>query len=192
VAIIKGLTSADPAVVGETVTFRFTLTISGDTTVTEVGLLDTFENKYLRYVGASPSGCVLVPNFPDRRHDAIACDVGAVTPGTAGNPGTVEFTYDVAFEAVASTLPGRTVNEVIARLDPDGAGPASATTIGPASADIAIVDVLSLQLPPAGDGSAQADGTTAMPLAALTLVLLSGVVAVAARRALLPLRSRRR
>jgi hypothetical protein len=144
VAIVQGLTSADPAAVGETVTVRFTLTISDDTTITQVSLLHIFENKYLRYVGASPSKCVLVPTFPDRCHGAIACDVGTVTPGTPGRPGTVEFTCDVALEAVASTFPGRTVNEAIARLDPDGAGPASATTIDPASADIAIVDVLSL------------------------------------------------
>jgi Domain of unknown function (DUF5979) len=163
--IVKVRASADPARVGERVNFTVTLSITGDTTVTGVTLTDTFENAYLRYVSSAPAGCTVTPNVPDAARSQISCPIGDVTPGTAGSPGTRSFAYSFAFDALAPT-PTRTVNTVLARADLDGTGPGAPANIGPATADVQIID-LPVALPKAGDG------TIGMPASALEWSLLA-------------------
>lgn len=181
--IDKVLTSADPAVVGEEVTFDVELTIAGDTDVTEVLLIDTFEHDYLKFVSASTI-CSVVPNFPDDDHSSIGCEIGTITPGSEGEPGSVTLEYTLVFEAVKSTLPDRTINQVVARMDLDGDGPGGPAEIGPATADVEIIEVLGIQLPPTGDGSMEAGNSPAglVLVALLASVSLGGVVAVQRRR----------
>lgn len=164
--IEKVLTSADPAVVGEQVTFRVRLTITGDTDVTQVVLVDTFENEYLEFVSSSGL-CELVPNFPDAAHSSLGCEIGTVSPGTPDAPGTKVIDYHLVFKALKSTLPDRTINEAIASLDLDGDGPGAPAEIGPAADDVEIIEILGVQLPPTGDGSTEGTGSNWMILAVL-------------------------
>src|SRR5690606_22152385 len=127
--IAKVLTSDDPATVGEQVTFRVTLTVTGDTTVTDVGIVDDFDPDHLRFVSSSPAGCVAAPSLAPNGRDAVVCDMGDITPGSPGNPGSQTVTVTLTFEAVASTLPGRTVNNATALVDLDGDGPGGQSTI---------------------------------------------------------------
>jgi len=152
--IEKVLTSMESSRVGELVTFRVTLRVTGDTTVTSVSLADVFEHEYLQYVGSSPANCTLHESLVDAGHSAVVCELGSMTPGTEGNPGEAEAVYNLTFRALASTLPGVTTNSALAMLDPDGDGPSGMVEIGPATADVEIIDVPTLQLPPTGDGPA--------------------------------------
>jgi uncharacterized repeat protein (TIGR01451 family) len=152
--LVKVLSSADPARVGERVIFTITLTITGDTQVTGVTLTDTFENTYLRFVESNPGACTVTPRTPDPLHDQVTCPIGDVTPGTPGNPGSVSFVYLFTFEALAVT-PTHTVNRVVARADLDGAGPAGPATIGPAE-DVVTISGLPSALPRAGGGLIEA------------------------------------
>ncbi len=180
--IDKVLTSADPAVVGEQVTFRVRLTITGDTDVTQVVLVDTFENEYLEFVSSSGL-CTLVANFPDAAHSSVGCEVGTVSPGTADAPGTEVVEYNLVFRALKSTLPDRTVNEVTATLDLDGDGPGAPAQIGPAADDVEIIEIIGVQLPPTGDGSTQDSRNSLLILAVLFgAVSLGSVGAVAWNR----------
>ena len=162
---------------GEQVTFRVRLTITGDTDVTGVVLVDTFENEYLEFVSAS-SICELVPNFPDASHSSLGCEVGTVSPGTTDAPGTKVVEYNLVFKALKSTLPGRTLNEVVASLDLDGAGPGAPAEIGPATADVEIIEILGLQLPPTGDGSTEDAGRNWVIVALLFGTASLGAVGV--------------
>lgn len=146
--ISKVLSTADPARVGERVTFTVTLTISGDSPVTGAALVDTYENTYLRFVGASPGPCAVASGTPDPLHDRLTCPLGDVTPGTLGNPGSVSFVYLMTYEALAPT-PTETLNRVVATVDLDGSGPAVPATMGPADAIVHII-TLPLALPKAG------------------------------------------
>ena len=189
--IVKSLATADPARVGERVIFDVVLTITGDSSVTGVTLTDTFENTYLRYVSSLPSGCTLAPNAPDAAHSEIRCPIGDVTPGSLGSPGTRSFPYQFQFDAVAPT-PTRTVDSAIVRADLDGGGPADPTIVGPAVADVRIIDLPGL--PKAGDGSVGNPGasgrdhlwlvlavTAALGLAGLMLSLVVNAVSRARR-----------
>ncbi len=151
----KMLTSADPAFVGESVTFTIATMITGDTTVT-AGLVDTFEHDYLGFVSADPA-CVLIENMPDADHSIVACDIGEVTPGSSGSPGTLTFTFDLTFEALQPTTPARTVNSVVAVLGTD--------QIGPAIDDVEII--ASPTLPPSGDGTLSDDAKSAVNIFAV-------------------------
>jgi hypothetical protein len=147
--------------------------MTSDEALSDVELVDTFENGFLRYVGSSPAGCVLIAGQPESSHDLVACDIGNVEAGTHA------FTFDFTFDAIASTLPDVTVNTVVGAVDGD--------EVGPAAAEIEIVEVLSAQLPPAGDGSlAASGGTTAWLLLLLGFAVLSGtgslVIASSIRR----------
>jgi hypothetical protein len=156
----KVLTTFDPARVGETVGFQIALNVSGDQPLSDVGLLDTYENAYLRFEQSSPAGCALFEQQPDNAHDLVACEIGDVAPGTH------TFVFDLEFTAVAPTTPDRTLNEVVGVVD--------GGQVGPASADVEIVEVLSAQLPPAGDGSSLAtQGANARWLMLATFVVLS-------------------
>jgi hypothetical protein len=157
----KVLTTFDPARVGETVRFRVALNVSGDQSLSGVGLLDTYENAYLHFDQSSPAGCVLFERQPDNAHDLIACEIGDVAPGTH------TFVFDLEFTAVAPTVPLRTLNEVVGVVD--------GGQVGPASADVEIVEVLGAQLPPAGDGSlSSAQEQSARWTLVAVFVLLSG------------------
>ena len=151
-AIDKALTSADPARVGETVTFDIELSFSGDTTVSDVTLTDVFENEFLAYTGAFFGDFELTcSEFANATagHNSVTCAVGDVTPGSAGSPGSQSYTFRVEFTALAPTTPGRTLNQAWVEGTVEG----SKVTLGPATADVEIVEVLGLQLPPTGDGS---------------------------------------
>ena len=157
----KLLTSADPAFVGESVTFVISTTISGDTTVASAGLLDVFEHAHLGFVSADPA-CQLFANMPDASHSTVACDIGEVTPGTSGSPGSLTFSFELTFEALQPTSPGRTVNSVVAVLDDQ--------QVGPATDDVEIIQTPTL--PPAGDGSLGHDATSAANIFAVTFATL--------------------
>ena len=85
---------------------------SSDTTVTDVILVDTFENIYLGAVVMLPANCIISVGSPDLAHNTIRCLIGTVTLGTAGAPGSRAFDYTFSFQALADTGSGRTVNEV--------------------------------------------------------------------------------
>jgi hypothetical protein len=183
--IDKVLTSANPTRVGEIVTFRVTLRVTGDTMVTAVSLSDLFEHEYLEYVGSSPANCILHSGIADVSRSVLLCEIGTLVPGTEGNPGEAEVVYHLTFRAVASTLPGVTRNEATAVLDLDGTGPGGIVEIGPATADVEIIEVLGLQLPPTGDGSIQTEVVwpwLGAILWALALLSIGGMV-VAPKRA---------
>ena len=173
-SVEKVLTSVDPAAVGEVVRFTIALNVSSDEPLVGVGLLDTYENAFLRFTGSAPAGCVLFVNQPDNAHDLVACDVGDVDAGMHS------FAFDLAFEAIAPTTPDRTINTVVGVFDE--------SEVGPADAEVEIVEVLGVQLPPAGDGSlaaAAGPSSLAWSLIALTALLSSFgtvVLATAVRR----------
>ena len=58
IEITKVLTSEDPTTAGSTVTFDIVITNTGDTTLTDVDVSDTFETAYLDFVSASITGTV--------------------------------------------------------------------------------------------------------------------------------------
>ncbi|MFN8639649.1 MAG: hypothetical protein U0360_09380 [Dehalococcoidia bacterium] len=176
--ITKVLRSLSPARVGERVTFGVGLSITGDTTVTGVTLTDTFDTTYLRFLASTPAGCIAVPAVPDAAHSQVRCAIGDVSPGSAGNPGTKDFSYEFAFEALAVT-PG-TVDSVVASADLDGAGPAGPASIGPATAEVAIIG-LPTSLPNAGSGLAGVVPAGRVALAAVILVAVATIVAVRRR-----------
>jgi uncharacterized repeat protein (TIGR01451 family) len=143
--ITKALTSVDPASVGELVTFLVEVTAMGDSTLDGVTVVDTFEHAFLEFV-SSTSACTLHADVPDADHSSLECVIGTLTPGTPGNPGTASLSIGITFRAIAATTPERTVNSAIAGVD--------GGSVGPAQADVEIVEVLGVQLPPSGDGSA--------------------------------------
>ena len=143
-AIEKQLTSLDPAAVGESVTFEVALTATGDSDLEDVTLIDTFDNASLEFVSSS-SACTLHAGIPDAAHSTLECAVGTLSPGTPGDPGTVNWSITFTFTAIAATTPDRTVNSATALI---GDSP-----VGPADADVEIIEVKGVQLPPSGDGS---------------------------------------
>lgn len=179
--ITKVLASANPARVGERVAFDVGLTITGDTQVTGVTLTDTYENGYLQFVSSSPAGCITVPGVPDAAHSQVRCALGDVTPGSPGNPGSQSFAYKFTFEALAVTP--RTVDAVIANADLDGTGPAGPATIGPATAEVAIIG-LPITLPRAGlGGLARFIPPWPVLLALAALAPMAGAIASRRRQA---------
>ena len=129
---------------GDLVTFTVEVTASGDSELNDVSIVDAFEHGVLEFVSSS-SACTLHAGVPDADHSSLECAVGTLAPGTAGEPGTDSWSIVLTFRAIAATTPDRTVNTVIA-LAANG-------TVGPAQADVEIIEVLGVQLPPSGDGS---------------------------------------
>ena len=179
--IEKELRSAEIARVGESVTFRVRLTVSGDTPVSDVAVIDTFESQYLEFSSAS-GDCALVEGHPDPSHSSVICYIGDVSPASGATPGTQVFEYELTFTAVGSTLPGTTINEAIASLDLDGAGPGAPAEIGPATAAVEVIEVLGLQLPPTGDGSTSTPSGGPAPALALGAMALGVLAALGVRR----------
>ncbi len=155
----------DVAVVGELVTFYVALTVTADTTVENIGILDTFEHAYLEYVSGSED-CVLLPaSMPGLSQ--VACDAGTVELGQPGEPESQTFTFELTFRAVETTLPGTTENLVEGFFD--------GNRIGPVSATVEVIEIAGLELPEAGDGSFMAaNGSSTLPAGLLLLGLLVG------------------
>ena len=100
----------------------------------------------------------------------MVCDLGTITGA---------ITALAEFEALKSTLPDRTLNEVSAAFDPDGDGPAGRHRIGPASDDVEIIEVLAL--PPLGDGAATAEPLSTPLGAALAGIGLAALLTLGGR-----------
>ena len=142
-AITKTLASANPASVGETVTFNVAVTFQGE--LRNIELLDVFDHGELSFVGASAFDitldCQVFAGIPDASHSTVGCPLGTATE---------TFSVQLEFSALASTLPGSTVNQASVINDQDGVGGDPPTTTGPVSANVEIIEVLALA--PLGDG----------------------------------------
>ncbi|MDA1061719.1 MAG: hypothetical protein O2895_02235 [Chloroflexi bacterium] len=166
-AITKTLVSASPAALGESVRFDIGVTFTGGP-LRNVELVDVYEHDVLGfegvYVGSTRLDCQVFAGVPDSGHSTVACAIGEVTG---------PFTVQARFDALAGTLPGRSVNHASVISDQDGAGGDPPTTTGPVSAGVEIVQVLAL--PPLGDGATHSSSAAATmlfaALAALGLVL---------------------
>ena len=165
--IKKVLSSANPARVGERVTFTVTLTVKGDSTTTGVSLVDTYENAYLRFVSSAPAGCISGP-AAEAGKSQVMCALPDMVPGTAGT----SQVYMLTFDALAPT--SRTVDSVVAKLDLDGTGPAVPATIGPATDSVSII-ALPSALPKAGDGEL-VESTQGMGDVALRWLMFSSLL----------------
>jgi len=88
-----------------TVRFAVTLTVTGDTSLTDVMVVDTFENRFLAALTPLPAGCTMTTRNPDVAHHTITCRIPAVVPGTPANPGTTRLDYTFSFRALTSTPP---------------------------------------------------------------------------------------
>lgn len=160
IGIANTRTSPSPANVDDTVVFRIDVSLADVPVTNEAEVLVTFDDAHLEYIGALTSACTLFPV-------GIVCDFG---PATAG------FSFDLDFTALEVT-PSTATNATLG-ADYDGAGPGAAETAGPATADVAIVAVEGIQLPPLGDGSAGtlASTTTTGPLLAIIGIVAFGAV----------------
>jgi hypothetical protein len=152
-------TSPSPANLGDQVVFRIDVELTDVPATNEAEVLITFDDGFLQYDSDSTGACALYSI-------GIVCDFGVAASG---------FSFDLNFTALQTTA--STATHATLGADFDGAGPAGLTTAGPASADVAIVDVAGIQLPPLGDGSASSAQANATPLAAAGLVILLGASA---------------
>ena len=155
-------TSASPANVGDTVVFRIDVGLTDVPGTNEADVFITFDDAHLAYVGALASECSTIAS-------GIVCDFGTAS---------VDFSFDLDFTALAVT--DSTATNATLGADFDGAGPGAAAVAGPASADVAIVDVEGIQLPPLGDGSFAAGASTSGPLTMVLWVIALGSVGGAA------------
>ena len=129
---------------------------------------DIFETSFLAFVGASVAGsdlsCDLFEQVPDAVHTTVVCALGTID---------AELTVRVLFEALAATVPDRTVDSAGVTSDPDGPGGAEPTTIGPVSDDVEIIDLAGITLPPLGDGSTAGSAGQPGPRSATLLLMLT-------------------
>ncbi len=104
--ISKLLTSANPAQVGQAVTFAISVTNVGDMPLTDVDLTDTFDTDYLDFTGAS-----VAPDSVDELAGVIEWqDIETSAPGGTFDPGE-SIIIDVSFVATATTPPaGQALN----------------------------------------------------------------------------------
>ena len=140
IGIANTRTSPSPASVGDTVVFRIDVSLTDVPLANEAEVLVTYDDAHLEYVGALTSECGLTSV-------GIVCDFG---PATAG------FSFDLDFTALAVT--DATATNATLGADYDGAGAGAPVTAGPATAEVAIIDVAGIQLPPLGDGSSTLQG----------------------------------
>jgi hypothetical protein len=157
--------------VGERVTFTVTLTVTGDTPVTGVTLVDTYEHAYLRFVSSAPGGCISAPL--DAGRSQVMCALGDLNPASGGAAGSVSRVYMLTFDALAPV--SRTVDCVVAQADLDGTGPATPASIGPACDGVPVIG-LPLALPNAGDGEVIEESFRETTGTILRWVMLSAVV----------------
>jgi hypothetical protein len=177
--ITKVLTSDNPAVVGELVTFGVALTLTGSATVEHVGIIETFEHAYLEYVSSSHD-CVVLASAGDRT--SLACEIGTVELGEDGEAGSETVIVNLTFRAVASTLPGATENVA--------EGLFGGSSIGPVSATVEIIEIAGLGLPAAGDGSTASSRPNATHAALVIAALLIGAAAIGVRARRTAIRTR--
>ncbi len=163
IGIANTRTSPSPANVDDTVIFRIDVSLTDVPLTNEAEVLITFDDAHLDYIGSLTSECALFPV-------GIVCDFG---------PATADFSFDLDFTALEVTP--STATHATLGADYDGAGPGAAETAGPASADVAIVDVEGIQLPPLGDGTASPLGSNsgAMPLLGILGIVALGAVTAA-------------
>lgn len=155
-------TSPSPANVDDTVVFRIDVSLADVPLANEAEVLITFDDGHLDYIGSLTSECTLFPI-------GVVCDFGPATTG---------FSFDLDFTALEVTP--STATDATLGADYDGAGPGAAETAGPATADVAIVDVEGIQLPPLGDGSASdlaATGGFGPLVGVLGIIVLGAVTA---------------
>lgn len=155
-------TSPSPANVGDTVVFRIDVGLTDVPVTNEADVFITFDDAHLAYVGALASECSTIAS-------GIVCDFGAAS---------ADFSFDLDFTALAVT--DSTATNATLGADFDGPGPGAAAVAGPASADVAIVDVEGIQLPPLGDGSFATGSSTSGPLTIALWVIALGSVGGAA------------
>ena len=149
-------TSPSPALVGEVVTFRIDVMLDvPPTNVAEV--LIEFDDTYLDYINATLAGDVL--SECTLLSIGIACLFGVQDEG---------FSFDVHFTALEVTE--STATHATLGADFDGGGPGGVTTTGPATDDVAIIDIVGVPVPPLGDGNLG-------PLGKATLVFSAGLMA---------------
>ena len=173
-AITKVLTTADPAAVGERVSFDVTVTFEG-TILPDAEFVDVYENEFLSFESATsgfaPVACDRFASTPDAAHDTVVCPAGDLTSGSA--------TMTLHFTALKGTLGDRTLDEAKVVSDLDGPGGDPPLMIGPAFDDVEIVEVLAL--PPLGDGSLSGQGGAPLALV-VALAALAVASAAMARR----------
>ena len=150
--------SSSPAPVGDEVTFRIDVTLTGVPDANEAQVLVEFDSSYLSYQSASVAQCQLIGI-------GVACDFGQISS---------DFSFDVHFTALAVTT--STATDATLGSDFDGPGAGGSTVAGPASADVAIVDVAGVQLPPLGDGSSAIAGSSSSSLPLTAGIVLLGAV----------------
>lgn len=140
VGIDNTRTSPSPALVGEVATFRIDVTLTGVPATNVAEVLIEFDETYLEYInstiaGAELSECTLLGI-------GIACLFGVQD---------ANFSFDVHFTALEVTE--STATDATLGADFDGAGPGGIVVAGPARADVAIIDIVGIPLPPLGDGT---------------------------------------
>ena len=155
IAIGNSRTSPSPATIGDEVIFRIDVTLTDVPLTNEAEVMITFDDSHLAYVGALSSDCSLASV-------GIVCDFGLAS---------ADFSFDLDFTALEVTT--STSTNATLGADFDGAGPGAAEVAGPAPADVAIVDVEGIQLPPLGDGSAGVGATGSRPLGVIALAVLA-------------------
>jgi hypothetical protein len=163
IGIDNTLASANPAHVGEEVTFRVDVGLTDVPAENTAVVWYSFDDSELAYVAASYNGtdlsqCALMSA------GVIHCDFGTVSSG---------FSYNLLFEALQVAEASTT--EAALDADFDGGGPLDPAMAGPALADVDIIDVEGISLPPLGDGSVTAAGTGP----SFQLVALLGAVVLA-------------
>ena len=98
VQIVKTLTSGSPAVVGEEVTYELAIENTGDTTLIDLDILDSFDTVYLDFVSAS-----IVPGIANEPGGTLVWDaIEANAPGGDFSPGDI-LLVDLVFLATAAT-----------------------------------------------------------------------------------------
>ena len=155
-------TSPSPALVGERVVFHIPVTLRGVESDNSSGVTVDFDPSKLAYLDSEYDGNSLSALCSLMDADTISCDFGT---------SSADYAFDAVF--VAAEVTESTATH--ARLFTSTAGNA-----GPATDDVAIIDVAGVPIPPLGDG------TTAGPssrngIAMLLLIAAAGTGAISFR-----------
>jgi LPXTG-site transpeptidase (sortase) family protein len=134
------LISAAPAQVGEEIMFRIDVVLEGFPAETETTVLYNFDPSVMKYLRATTDAFEL---------DACGLSAGAVKCefGVASS----DFSITLHFEGLAISEPPSNETAATLIVDFDGPGPSAGLVAGPAPADVGIIDVAGIQLPPLGD-----------------------------------------
>ena len=161
VGIDNTRTSPSPTLVGTGVTFRKDVTLTDVPGTNVANVMVEFDPMYLHFINASQGGS-LIANCTLQEAGVIICLFGVQD---------ADFSFDVHYTALVVTESTETHATLFA--DFDGAGPDGDVTAGPATDDVAIIDVEGIELPPLGDGSmaTPAGGIAPLMLAGLAVLL---------------------